>query len=165
MKVLEVFLTEPTKMHFIKEVARRIKLAPTSVRMYFKELLKEGLIKNKEAEPFDGFVANTENKDFVLYKRCYNLYTLKELTNHIVSEYYPKLLVVFGSYSYGEDKEHSDIDILIVSKTKDKITLDKFEKKLNRSIHPVIVKNLDELEKSMIKKVYNGIVLHGGFDE
>ena len=44
LKVLEVFFKEPTNIHFIREIGRKIKLAPTSVKNNVKELLKMELI-------------------------------------------------------------------------------------------------------------------------
>ena len=160
MKVLEIFFIEPTKIHFIKEISKRINLAHTSVRKYIKEFLKEGLIKKKEASPFNGFVANRENEDFIYYKRIYNLYSLKKMTYTIINKLYPKTVILFGSYSRGEDTEASDIDLIIISKSKN-IKLDNFEKELKREINAIIISRLDKLEKNMIKKIYNGIVLYG----
>lgn len=163
LRVLEVFFVEPTTIHHIKGISKKIKLAPTSVRKYIKDLLKEGLIKKKAAKPFAGFVANRENEDFIFYKRIYNLYSLKDLLNFLVSQYYPKLLVVYGSYAYGEDVESSDIDIFVLTKTKKEINSEKFKKRLKRDIHLFIVEDFNKLDLAMKKKIWNGIVLYGGF--
>lgn len=163
LKVLEVFFIEPTTIHFIKEISKKIKLAPTSVRNYIKSLLAKKLIKKKRAKPFDGFVANRENEDFIFYKKIYNLYSLKDLNNFLIKNLWPKLIVLFGSYSRGEDVEKSDIDILIVSKVRKELNLEKFEKKLKRKINLLIVDKLEKLDENIIKKIYNGIVLYGGF--
>ena len=163
LKVLEVFFIEPTTTHFIKEISKKINLAPTSVRNYIKDLLAKNLIKKKKAKPFDGFVANRENEEFVFYKRVYNLYSLKELSKFLTSIFWPKLIVVFGSYARGEDVEESDIDILIISKVKREVNLEKFKKDLKREINLLIIDKLKKLNKNLIKKIYNGIVLYGGF--
>jgi len=163
LKVLEVFFIEPTTIHFIKGISKRINLAPVSVKKYITELLQEKLVKRKESKPFSGFIANRESEDFIFYKRIYNLYTLKDLTEFIVSSYYPKLLVVYGSYARGEDVETSDIDLLILTKVRKELDLRRFENKLRRSIHLVIVDDLNKLDGKLLKKVQNGIVLYGGF--
>jgi predicted nucleotidyltransferase len=163
LKVLEVFFVEPTTIYFVKRISKKIKLAPTSVRVYIKDLLKKNLIKKKKTKPFDGFIANRENEDFIFYKRVYNLYSLKELLRFLVSKHYPKLLVVYGSYAFGEDVESSDIDILVLSKIKKEIDLGKFEKRLKRKIHLVVIDNLNKLDENLLKKIHNGIVLYGGF--
>jgi len=163
LKVSEIFFIEPTTTHFIKEISRKINLAPTSVRNHIKDLLAKNLIKKKKAKPFNGLVANRENEDFIFYKRVYNLYSLKQLTDFLISTFWPKLIVVFGSYTKGEDIEKSDIDILIISKTKKEINLERFEKNLKRKINLLIVEKLEKLDKNIIKKIYNGTVLYGGF--
>jgi len=163
LRVLEIFFIEPTAIHFVREISKRIKLAPTSVRNHLKELLKEGLIKRKKARPFDGFVGNRESDDFILQKRAYNLCSLKGLSSLIVSACYPKLIVVYGSYSLGEDIENSDIDIFVLTKVKKEINLEGLEKKLKRGIHPILIEDLGKLDARLRKKIYNGIVLYGAF--
>ncbi len=163
LAVLEVFFTEPTSIHFIKEIGRQIDLAPTSVRASIISLLKLKLIKNKKGRPFDGFVADRENEDFIYYKRVYNLYAVKELKHAIVEANYPALLVLFGSYSIGEDVEISDIDIFVLSKTRKEMNFKEFEKKLKRAINVMIVDDFDAIDDDIKKKIINGIVLYGGF--
>ena len=149
LDVLEVFFIEPTALHFVKEIGKKIKISPTSVRTQLKELLRLELIKRKKARPFDGFVANRENDDFIFYKRVYNLYSLKEVIKFLISNYYPKLFTVYGSYSIGEDIEESDIDLLIISKTQKTIELKKFEKLLKRNIHLIVEQDFKKLQKNL----------------
>jgi len=162
IRTLEIFFIEPTTIHFIKEISRKIKLAPTSIRNNIKELLKDNLIKIKKTKPFNGFIANRESNSFIFYKRIYNLYSLKNLIDFLVESYYPKLVVVYGSYSLGEDIESSDIDIIII-KSNNEIKLGNFEKKLKRKIQIISINDLNELDINLKKKVLNGIVLYGGF--
>jgi len=162
IRTLEIFFIEPTTIHFIKEISRKIKLAPTSIRNNIKELLKNNLIKIKKTKPFNGFIANRESNSFIFYKRIYNLYSLKNLIDFLVESYYPKLVVVYGSYSLGEDIESSDIDIIII-KSNNEIKLGNFEKKLKRKIQIISINDLNELDINLKKKVLNGIVLYGGF--
>jgi len=163
LKVLEMFFIEPTRIHFIKEISKRIGLSPSSVRNHMRELLSQKLIKIKRNKPFDGFVANRENDDFIFYKRIYNLYSLKELTRYLVNLYWPKIIVLFGSYSRGEDIEESDIDLLVITKVKKEPDLKRFEKKLKRKINLLVIDRIERLDENIRKKIYNGIVLHGGF--
>jgi len=163
LEVLKIFFIEPTTIHFIKEISKKIHLAPTSVRKHLNSLLKSGLIKRKKAKPFNGFIADRENEDFIFYKRVYNLYSLKELKNFLINKLYPKLIVIYGSYALGEDVEESDIDLLILTKTKKEINLEKFEKKLKREIHAIILENLNKIDKNLLNKIYAGIVLYGNF--
>ena len=163
LRVLEVFFIEPTMIHFIKEISKKIALAPVSVRNYIEDLENENLIRKKEAKPFNGFVANRESEKFTFYKKVYNIYTLRELTEFLVSEYYPKVIIVFGSYSRGEDVESSDIDLFLLSKSKKDVELKIFEKKLHREIHVIAVNDVKKLDNKLIKKIYGGVTLYGSF--
>ncbi len=163
IKVLEVFFIEPTSVHFIREISRKINLAPTSVRIHINSLLKEGIILKKESKPFNGYIANRESEAFVYYKRAYNLITLKEIQKKITDELHPKTIAVFGSYSRGEDVETSDIDILVISKVKKEINFEGIEHELKRKISIMIIDNFSKMDKNIQKKVMNGFVIHGGF--
>ena len=164
LETLKIFFQEPTNIHFIKEISKKINIAPTSIRNNIKQILEEKLIIPKKSKPFDGFIANRNNEKFIFAKRIYNLSSLEEIKNYIEKNIFPKLFLVFGSYSLGEDIENSDIDLIIISKSK-KIDLSKFEKKLKKEINLIIVDNLNKLEKPILNKAYNGFVLCGGFDE
>lgn len=161
IKVLKVFFEEPNEIHFIKEISRKINLAHTSVRLIIKDLISENLILKKKSKPFDGYVANRENDDFIYYKKIYNLFSLNELKKELIETIAPNAIVLFGSYSKGEDIESSDIDILILSKSKKEINVSNFEKKLKRMINIMQINNLSKLDKNIIKKINNGIILYG----
>lgn len=163
VKTLDIFFKEPTKIHFIKEISRKIKIAPTSIRNNINGLLSENLILPKKSFPFSGYVANRENLDFIFLKRLYNLYSLKNLKEFLEKNHFPKLVAVFGSYANGEDIESSDIDLFILSKKK-RFDISDFEKKLEREINLIVVDNINKLDKKLLKKIYNGVVISGGFD-
>ncbi|MEK6859958.1 MAG: nucleotidyltransferase domain-containing protein [Nanoarchaeota archaeon] len=161
IQVMEVFFKEPTSIHFIREISKKIRLAPTSVKIYINNLLKEELIISKKSKPFDGYVANRENEKFLFYKRLYNQYSLYELKEKIIDTLSPKAIVLFGSYDKGEDIESSDIDILLISKIKKDINLGIFEKELNRKINIMIISDLNELDKNIEKKIINATKIYG----
>ncbi len=160
-RVAEVFFKEPTETHFIKEISRKINLAPTSVRNIIKNLEKNQLTAKKKSKPFDGYIANRENEDFIFYKKVYNLYSLKDLINEIANKMYPSAIVLFGSYSRGEDVLSSDIDLLVLSKTKKEINIFSNEKILGRKINLLVIDKLEKLDEPIRKKINNGIVLYG----
>ncbi|MFH1310802.1 MAG: nucleotidyltransferase domain-containing protein [Nanoarchaeota archaeon] len=159
--VIEVFFQEPTKIHFIKEISREIKLAHTSVRNIIKYLEKNHIIVKKKSKPFDGYTADRENEDFIFYKKAYNIYSLKDITREIVNSVYPSAIVLFGSYSRGEDVESSDIDIFVLSKAKKEINVSPFEKSLKRKINIMTLDRIEKLDELIRKKINNGTVLHG----
>ncbi len=163
LKVFSIFVEEPLKIHYIKEISRKINLAPTSVKKHLSYLLKQNLIFKKKGERFYGFVANRDNKDFLFYKKIFNILKLKEsgFLDFLVNSLHPQAIVLYGSYFRGEDIETSDIDILIISKVKKKLALEKFEKILKRGIHLIIISSLKKLTPELKTEVINGLVLYG----
>jgi len=161
LRVLEVFFKEPTTTHFIREISREIKLATTSVKIIINRLLNKNLIALKKAKPFNGYVANREEDYFLHYKKVFNILNIYNLKNLIINEIHPRAIVLFGSYSRGEDIESSDIDILAISSVKKEINFKDIEKKLKRKINLMIVENLKRLDPQIINKIYNGFILYG----
>ena len=68
---------------------------------------------------------------------------------------------MYGSYLSGEDVEKSDIDLLIISKSKKTLKIEKFEKKLNRKIHIITEPKLNKLPEELKSEIINGLVLYG----
>jgi len=162
-KVFRIFVDEPLKIHYVKEISKKINLASTSVKIHLKNLEKQNLITKKDGERFVGFIANRDNKDFLFYKILVNISNIKEsgILDFLISSLYPQAIVLYGSYLKGEDVEQSDIDIMILTKNKKKIETEKFEKILNRKIHIMFEKDLDRLSSELKLEIINGFVLYG----
>ena len=157
-KVAEVFFVEPTKVHFIKEISRKINLAHTSVKNHVTALVDEGLVEENNSGIFKGYKARRDNPEFIFYKKLSNLLNLKSSKIvDLLKEHYPKSIILFGSYDKGEDIETSDIDIFVNSK-KFKINLKKSEDYLKRRLHLVFK---EEAGKSLIESINQGTLLFG----
>ena len=156
--VAKVFFTEPTKIHFVKEISRKIEIAPTSVRIHLKTLISEGLIRESKSELFNGYISVRENPNFVFEKKIANLVLIKSsgLIEEL-KESYPKSIILFGSYAKGEDIETSDVDLFVDSKPF-KFNTKKFEEYLKRKIH-IIFK--EEANKSLLESINQGAILFG----
>tara|TARA_Y100000310_G_scaffold313181_1_gene361225 strand:- start:4452 stop:4985 length:534 start_codon:yes stop_codon:yes gene_type:complete len=162
-KILKFFLENPTKVTHLRELARLTKISLPWTRKTIIELTKENYLEKKRER---GLVLINANRDYELFyplKKSYNLFSLYEsgLINKLVEEYTrPEAIILFGSYSKGEDTEESDIDIAIITKRKNKIDLSSFEKKFSRKIK-IYELDLDKIEKEFINTLANGIILSG----
>ncbi len=167
--VLEQFFNEPTKQHYLMELARAIPLAHTSVSRILKELEKEKIINKKlqvkNSRTFPVYQANINLEKYKQYKKIHNLQSIFEsgLIQTIQSQVFSETTVLFGSYSRGEDTETSDIDIFIQGKEKN-INTQKFEKLLHRKIQIHFAKNITKLPKELQLNIINGILLDGFLD-
>jgi len=45
---------------------------------------------------------------------------IKKITDQIVKNYKPEKIILFGSFAYGKPKENSDVDLVVIKKTKER---------------------------------------------
>ncbi len=160
--VLKVFFEDPNKKFHIRELARLTDLSPPGIMKIVKNLEKEKLVI-AEKRGFVTDVCATRTDAFFRLKRSVNLIMLYEsgLVDFLNKAYeQPEAIVLFGSYSKGEDTSKSDIDIAVVTNKSEQSSLDKFEKYLKRSVNLHEVK-MSRAEKDFINTLANGIVLSG----
>ncbi len=152
-KIVELFFNFPTQPFSAREIARLTKITHPTVSTALKKLKKLDLVelnvlKNRSRVGRGvSWISNQDNTDFKELKRVYNFKNLysSNLIKKIVQETAPNSIVLFGSYSRGEDTEESDIDLLVVSKEK-KINLKFYEKKLKRKINIMFVQEVKEIK-------------------
>ncbi len=165
-KTLEVFFISPKKDHYLVDISKKIGLAHTSVKKNLDKLVKLGLItkkiEKKGKRKFPLYTANFDSNIFRRYKMLYNLTSLLEsgLIEFLEDRLAPKSIVVFGSYSRGEDIEESDIDIFIEAKGEE-MDLKLFEKVLHRNIQLHFKEDFTSYPKELKNNIINGFVIHG----
>jgi len=160
--VLRIFLENPEKKFHIREIARITKLSPPGVMKIVKNIVKEGILVEEKGKVVNNVFANKSEK-FIQMKRLFNVYFLYEcglvyFLRHKYEE--PEAIILFGSYSKGEDISKSDIDIAIITGKNMDLDLKKFESVLKRkiNIHEIRIKNA---QKEFLNSLSNGIVLYG----
>lgn len=158
-KVMELLFNFPNKKFHIRELSRILKISAPSVSKAIKQLEKENLIISEKR--FLVEIKANLNQDFRNLKRVYNLKTIYNsgLFNYLTEKFQIDTIILFGSYSRGEDVEKSDIDIAIIGKEK-KLDLENYEKKLNKKINLEFL-DLGKITKELKDSIINGIVLNG----
>ncbi|MBU1204538.1 MAG: nucleotidyltransferase domain-containing protein [Nanoarchaeota archaeon] len=166
-KVLEVFFDDPIPECIgfqLREISRKIKLAPKSVKLYLEELEKAKLIIKKEhrIHNYPVYYANRDNNYFKFLKRLDIQRKIKEsgLLDYLDEKCMPDAIILFGSASKGEDVKESDIDLYLQCEER-KIYPDKFEKKLKRKINLFFEKDFDRLSEELKMNIINGSILAG----
>lgn len=165
-KTLEIFFDNPSSKHYLADISRNIKIAHTSVKNNLKELVKLKIIleekEKKGTRIFPVYKANFDSNLFKNYKFVNNISSIMDsgLINHIQDKIMPKCIVLFGSYSRGEDFEGSDIDLFVESK-EEKLDLKLFEKKLHRKIELHFKEDFNSYPKELKNNIINGIKLKG----
>jgi len=164
-KILELLFDFPTKRFYVREISRILKISAPSISKALKELEKEDMIKI-ERKFLHEIKANLDNADFKNLKRINNLKRiyLSGLFNFLDERFPLDTIILFGSYSRGEDIESSDIDIALIGSKERAMSLEKYEKLLERKINLQFYPGFKKIETNLKSNILNGITLKGGID-
>ena len=166
---LKYFFEEPNKWFHVREMARILRLNPTTASKYLNQLHTESVLTRKRERRHLLFKANTESYRYKDAKVHYNIKSIRNsgLIEHLDKElHYPESIVIFGSYSKGENDKNSDIDLFAISNIKKDIDLSVFEKKLKAKIQ-LFIKDKNDFfamqkeNKNLANSILNGIAVKG----
>lgn len=166
-KVLKLFFYNPAPEGIgfqLREISRAVKISPLSVKNYLNELEKEKLIlvKKHRIHNYPIYYANRDEEDFRFLKKLDIIYNIKKsgLLRFLDENLMPKVIVLFGSASKGEDIKESDIDLFLECKEA-RINLEKYEKQLKRKINIFFSDTFINLSPQLKNNIINGVVLKG----
>jgi predicted nucleotidyltransferase len=158
---LSIFFEEPEREFHLREIARIIKKNPVTVKKILKKFIIEKVLNLKKERGFHLYSSNTENQAYKEIKRQYNRDKLinSGLVDFLKKEFNLPTVILFGSYEKGEDNRNSDIDICIITETKKQVSIEEYEKIVNRKIQLHIFRN-DEFKKLRLKnkRLFNNII-------
>lgn len=160
-KVLELLFSYPLRSFHLRELSRLLNISTPAISLSVKKLEKEKLILMNKKKFLYEIRVNLDNQGFKNMKRVHNLNNIYNsgLFDYLKERFPFNTLILFGSYSKGDDTEKSDIDIAIDNKEK-KLDLEKYEKKLNRKINIEFI-DFNKISKELKNSIINGIVLAG----
>lgn len=106
---------------------------------------------------------NKENHEIIWLKRVDNLKQIYEsgLCQYFYNTFPQATIILFGSYSFGEDTIKSDLDIAIIGTNYKEIDFIKFEKILERKIILNFYESFTKIENNLKNNILNGILLKG----
>jgi len=160
-ELLVLYFTNPNKKYYLRELERILNFSVGNIRRELIKLESTGLFLN-------------ENKGNLVYYYLNQSYPLFDELKSIISKTSgtPKMLqnilgkfegiskaFIYGSFAKREEREDSDIDLLIIGKVdEDKLIeeIDKLERKLQREINYAIYGKEDFNKK---KKEGNSFIL------
>lgn len=163
LKEVEEFIFEkPEKWFHIREISRKLKMSPNSVRVSAQKLVKDKIAEKRKLGNLLQVRANLDGENYKVEKRIYNFESMYRsgLADFLHDYYSRSAVILFGSYSRGEDTSFSDIDIAIITSEKKRPDLNAFEKRLARKINLSVFKR-NEVSDEFFTGVINGIVLRG----
>lgn len=164
-KVAELLFNRPNVTFHIRGLAKETGLSTTAVIQAVEEL--SGFLIVEKTAITTNVKADVESESYRFYKKIFNLYRLERygIIQTLKDAYRAKAIVLFGSFSKGEDIEESDVDILIVTSHKEARSIGNYiaecEKLLNRRINLHVLNSLEKSSPEFKNAIANGIVLHG----
>lgn len=151
-----------------RQISRLLGVSPTAVMKSLPVLEKEHLISIQQDKGTRRWSIglNRNNYRVIQFKRTDNLKLIYEtgLVDFLEKEFAGATIILFGSYSRGEDIINSDIDIAIIGRKDKKINLEKYEKELERQINLNFYDSFKNIHKHLKENLCNGIMLIGGFE-
>jgi len=159
----------------LRSLALALKVSPTAISKSLKELQEEEIILVEKSKTMNlTYVKlNRDNERTLYLKRIENLRIIYEsgLEKYLSQEFPGCTIILFGSYSRGEDlwfeekdPRNSDLDIAIIGTKGKEIRLFPFEQKIKREISIQFFKSWKEIHSHLKNNLLNGIILSGSVD-
>lgn len=151
-----------------RQIANFLGVSSTAVMKSLPILEKEGLIsvkQDKETKRWS-IELNRSNHKIIQFKRIDNMRIIYEsgFVDFLEKEFAGATIILFGSYSRGEDIINSDIDVAIIGRKDKNINLDKYEKELERKIHLIFFNSFRDIHKNLKENLCNGVIITGGVE-
>ncbi|MBI4440423.1 nucleotidyltransferase domain-containing protein [Candidatus Woesearchaeota archaeon] len=151
-----------------RQISNFLEVTQPAVMKALPYLGKQGLIKLKKDKETKRWSVelNRDNYRVMQLKRADNLKQIYEsgLADFLEKEFAGATIILFGSYSRGEDIINSDIDIAVVGRKDKLIDLAKYEKDLERRVSLNLYDSFTKIHKNLKENLCNGISLAGGFE-
>ncbi|GBE19880.1 nucleotidyltransferase domain protein [archaeon BMS3Abin17] len=149
-------------------LARPLNRTQAGIIKALPKLEKEGLVKIKKDKDSGrwSIELNRDNSKVIAMKRVENLKMFYEsgLAGVLEEKFPGSTIILFGSYSRGEDSMESDIDIAVIGVKEKDINLTKFENLLEKNIIINFYPSFNKIHKHLRDSILNGILLSGSVD-
>ena len=151
-----------------RQISKILEVTQPAIMKALPQLEKDTLIKIKQDKETKRWSIEL-NRDYhivIQLKRADNLRQIYEtgLADFLEKEFAGAAIILFGSYSKGEDIINSDIDIAVIGRRDKQIDLSVYEKKLERKININFYESFKSIHKNLKENLCNGIVLVGGVE-
>ena len=151
-----------------RQIAKLLDVSAPAIIKALPMLIKKQTIKasqDKESKRWS-IELNRDSQKVMQSKRIENLRLIYEsgFANHLEKEFAGATIILFGSFSRGDDTVKSDIDIAVIGRKDKKIDLFGYEKIFERDININFYDSFKVIHKNLMDNICNGIVLFGGVE-
>ncbi|MBI4014828.1 MAG: nucleotidyltransferase domain-containing protein [Candidatus Aenigmarchaeota archaeon] len=164
--ILRLLFTYPEKSFTGRAMALAIGVSQPGISKAVAGLIKESFVtssKDKETKRLS-IALNRSNNLIIGLKRADNLKKVYEsgIQNFLEEELPGAAIILFGSFSRGDDISTSDIDIAVIGRKEKDINLEPYENVLHRKVILQFYTSMGAVHKELRENLCNGIVLAGG---
>ena len=127
MKVLSYFYRDPYTGFYLREIARDLDMSPMTVKRAIEQLENDDIVVRYNEKNLTLFKLNLEYIPARYLKISYNISVLIEsglIDDLLRTDQRIFSIILYGSLSRGTDGPDSDIDILIITPSKNRVKLD-----------------------------------------
>ncbi len=166
-KVAGLIFNYPNKDFHIRGIAKETKLSTTAVESAIEKLRDFGIVKIIPGNVVTSVRADLDSPPYSFYKKIFNLYRLERYNfiENLKNAMQAETIVLFGSFAKGEDIEQSDVDIMVITRSKPDTHITEliriWEHELNRKVNLHVLPSLDGAKSEFKNSLANGIVLYG----
>jgi predicted nucleotidyltransferase len=169
LSVLKLYLENPYDSYYLRESARLLKMDPMTVKRALTLFVADGIVLKTKEKNQILYKANIESPAVRYLKISYNIATLLKkkvvecITNNMNTV---TSILLFGSYAKGENDSESDIDILVLSLSKNPPTAE-LTKVLKRDVNLIYFTPAQWSQQAKTNRAFyldviiDGIVLYG----
>jgi predicted nucleotidyltransferase len=151
----------------LRGISKFLDVSPTAVSKALKQLEEKKLIKIEKSKVMNlmSIKLNRDNYSIIELKRTENLKLIYEsnLVDFVENKFPGCTIILFGSYSRGEDIYSSDIDIAIIGSKEKDLNLSKYNKFLERDISLNFYSDW-KIKNNLKNNILNGIILRGSIE-
>lgn len=162
-QIIMAFLCQhPQESFYSGEIAEKTSLSKGGTNQSLRELAHQGILKTEKKGNMTFYSADLMSPSVRQFKILQNVALLETMVNKLRP--LADRVVLFGSCAKGEDTQESDIDLLVVSREKDRIRSLIPETKAKRKIQ-LLLKSVQEYvlletkEPVFFKEIQQGIIL------
>jgi len=159
-KVLIYIADDPYRKFYLRELSKKLKISPSSVKKALDRLSKYNLIKENK---FGNLRIISGNMEEILLKHI-KLTKNIEFIQPLIKKILPATsIILYGSFAKGENTKQSDIDICVITNRKKDYDFHDF-KSHNLQImllSPVKWKENKKSNPAYIREVMQGVLLYG----
>lgn len=151
-----------------RQIANFLEVSPPAVMKAVSFLEEQQFIKINQDKDTKRWAIELkrENHKIIQLKRADNLRLIYEtgFADFLEKEFAGSTIILFGSYSRGDDIFNSDIDVAVIGRKEKEVDLIKYEKEFEKQININFYESFRNIHKDLKENLCNGVILTGGIE-